>query len=261
MKEPKILIGCPTSEHKKYCLKEYVESVKRFTYKNFDFLMADNSESEDYFNEIKKLDVDVERVGFVESARERIVNARNLLRETFLNGDYDYFFSLEQDVIAPRDVIERLLNHGKEITSGVYFKEYNLIKVPKELKKKLKIEEFSGGYHLSEGEEKELVEKGNLIGKKIYPLLYKRGKEGYFSYIDLVSNKGLIEVDACGLGCVMISRKVLERVKFRFEKSVVAFDDIWFCKDAFENGFKIYADLSVRCRHLMRGMNWDNLKK
>ena len=50
----KILIGCPTSAHKKYCLKEYINSIKSLTYKNFDVLIVDNSENDKYFNEIKK---------------------------------------------------------------------------------------------------------------------------------------------------------------------------------------------------------------
>ena len=33
---PKVLVGCPTYDGKKYCLKEYAEALKKLTYDNFD---------------------------------------------------------------------------------------------------------------------------------------------------------------------------------------------------------------------------------
>ena len=35
--------------------------------------------------------------------------------------DYDYFLSLEQDVIPPKDIIEQMLKSEKKIITGVYF--------------------------------------------------------------------------------------------------------------------------------------------
>jgi len=43
MKTPKILLGCPTSDYKEYCLKEYVKSVKTLDYPCYDILLVDNS--------------------------------------------------------------------------------------------------------------------------------------------------------------------------------------------------------------------------
>ena len=53
--------------------------------------------------------------------KERIVSSRNKLKEYFLKNDYDYLLSLEQDVVSPKDVIERLMKHDKDICSGLYF--------------------------------------------------------------------------------------------------------------------------------------------
>ena len=106
----KILIGCPTSEHKSYCLKEYIEAVKKL---NCDVLLVDNSECEEYYNKIKSLGVNVIKDRYYKKARNRIVSSRNLLKEHCLKNGYDYLFSLEQDVIPPLDVIERLLKLNK----------------------------------------------------------------------------------------------------------------------------------------------------
>ena len=118
---PKVLVGCPTSEHKEYCLDKYLEGIKALTYSNFDFLLVDNSEDDRYYNQLKNKGVNVVRDKYYELARERVAKSRNILREKCLNEGYDYFFSLEQDVVPPIDVIERLLKHKKEIISGVYY--------------------------------------------------------------------------------------------------------------------------------------------
>ena len=39
MEGPKVLVGCPTSFHKDYCLKEYVVGLNKLTYKNKDILL------------------------------------------------------------------------------------------------------------------------------------------------------------------------------------------------------------------------------
>src|SRR3989344_1313055 len=67
MQNPRVLVGCPTSFHKEYALKEYANAVKSIEY-----------------------------------------------------NDYDYFFSLEQDVIPGKDVLKKLISHNKEVVSGIY---------------------------------------------------------------------------------------------------------------------------------------------
>jgi len=76
----KILVGCPTSDYKSYCLKEYAEAVKSLTYKNYDILLADNSKDNKYCKELDKYKLNYIKCDYTESARERIVNSRNKLR-------------------------------------------------------------------------------------------------------------------------------------------------------------------------------------
>ena len=118
---PKILVGCPTSFHKEYCFDKYVAGVKALTYGNFDVLLIDNSQDNIYFNKIKKSGLNVVKGKWFEGALDRIISSRNILRQKVLDGGYDYFFSLEQDVVPPPDVLERMIKHDKKIVSGVYF--------------------------------------------------------------------------------------------------------------------------------------------
>ena len=228
--EPKVLVGCPTSDYKSYCLNEYVNSIKNLSYKNYDILLVDNSENDKYFNKIKSLGINVIKSKFYENARDRIAESRNIIRQYALDNNYDYFFSLEQDVIPPRDIIERLLSHKKDAVCGVYFA----------------VNFYKG--------------KNQLM-----PLVWvdfdKETKKMF--YIDkerLWSNK-LIEVATSGLGCMLIHRRILEKIKFRYDKGDEGFDDMWFCKDLRENGIKLYCDTSLKCKHLIKDWSWKNIKK
>ncbi|MFH1210842.1 MAG: glycosyltransferase family A protein [archaeon] len=228
-KEPKVLVGCPTSDHKEYCLKQYADAVKGLTYKNKDILLVDNSENDDYLEKIKKEGLPAIKGPYYEGARDRIVSSRNILREKAI-WEYDYFLSLEQDVIPPKDIIERLLQHDKEIITGVYF--------------------------------------ANNVGPTgkvaLIPLAYKLTDEKTLSMTPLseeeVFTDQLMQIVSCGLGCVLIKKNVLEKIRFRYEQN--SFDDRWFCIDAYNLKIPIFVDTSVRCKHLIKGHQiWGKIKK
>ena len=226
----KILVGCPTSQYQDYCLDSYAKVVSNLTYSNYDILLVDNSKDDKYYNKLKKIGIPVIKGPWFEGARDRIVESRNILRKTALDKNYDYFLSLEQDVIPPKDVIQRLLSHKKDVVSGLYF-NYNTVD-----------------------------------GKNILvPMLWgKAKKEDEILFIDSKSviRNSVISVGACGLGCVLINKKVLEKVKFRYDPKKDSFDDMYFSLDVHSNGFDILADTSVKCKHLIKERHlWDDVKK
>ena len=228
MESPRVLVGCPTSYHKEYALEKYIESVKSLSYGNFDFILVDNSEGDNYYNKINKLLVKVIKGPYFEGARDRIVASRNILRKYALDNGYDYFLSLEQDVIPPKDIIERLLKHDKDIVSGVYF----------------------------------AYQTNNDINLLV-PLLWKRVEGDHIQYMlsREVMNPRLIEIGACGLGCVLISKKILEKIEFRYDGKDDSFDDMWFCLDSYNAGFRLFADTSIKCKHLILNRPcWEDIK-
>ena len=228
--KPKVLVGCPTSDYKDYCLNKYAESVKNLSYDNYDILLVDNSKTNEYSEKIKKLGLKVIKDKYTESARERIVNSRNILREYAIKKDYGYLLSLEQDVIPPRDIIERLLRYNKKVIAGVYFAV-----------------NFYQGKH------------------QLLPLIWvdfdeKNKKMFYVDKIRLWSNK-LIKIATCGLGCILIHKDILKKFKFRFDSNYKeGFDDMFFCKDLRENKIEIYVDTSIKCKHLVKDWSWKNIK-
>jgi len=228
--KPKVLVGCPTSDYKDYCLNEYAQAVKNLTYDNYDILLVDNSKTNEYSKKIKSLGLNVIKADYFESARERIVNSRNILREYAIKNGYDYLLSLEQDVIPPKNVIERLLVYNKEIVSGVYFAV-----------------NFYKGKH------------------RLLPLIwvdfdYDKKRMFYVDNTRLWGNE-FIKIAACGLGCVLIHKGILKGFKFRYDPSYEeGFDDIFFCKDLRENNIEIFADMSVKCKHLIKNWSWKNIR-
>ena len=70
--------------------------------------------------------------------------------------------------------------------------------------------------------------------------------------------KGLIEVDYIGAGCLLIKTKIFEKIQppwFRFTEMS---EDYTFCKLARDNGFKIYCDTNEICPHLIQGQISEN---
>lgn len=221
---PKVLVGCPTAVQKKYCLKEYAEGIKGLDYENFDVLVADNSPTEEYAKEIEKTGLNTIKDQYFEKVRDRIINSRNLLRKKTIDEEYDYFFSLEQDVFPQKDTIKNLLEHGKDIVTGIVMAAHN-------------------------------VNGQNKVMPMVWVQSNELGKMRYATKEELQSAR-LLEIFACSLSCVMISRKALEKIEFRYEGE--AFDDIFFCEDARKNGYKIYADTKVRPVHWP--VPWEGVK-
>jgi len=233
MQNPRVLVGCSTSFHKEYALKEYANAVKSIEYDNYDVLLVDNSKDDNYFNKIKEHGLNVIKGPYFESAIKRIIESRNLLRKYALDNDYDYFFSLEQDVIPGKDVLKKLISHNKEVVSGIYL-VHNIIN-----NKRVLIPQA-------------FIELPNKIDN--LPNMRWLTREEFYS------NK-LMKIVSCGMGCVLIHKNVLGQIEFRSENDV--FDDRFFGIDLYKKDIPIYCDAGVKCKHLIlnRPYSWKDIKK
>src|SRR3989344_5141016 len=233
MENPRVLVGCPTSFHKEYALNQYAEAVKSLNYDNYDVLLIDNSPDDNYLNKIKNLGLNVIKGEYFESAIKRIITSRNLLKKYALDNNYDYLFSLEQDVIPNKDALSKLISHNKEVVSGIYF-VHNIINNQRMLIPQVFIELENKTNHLPDMR--------------------------WLTEQETFSNK-LIKIVSCGLGCVLIHKNVLEKIEFRYENDV--FDDRFFCLDLYNLKISIYCDTNVKCKHLVlnRPYPWREIKK
>ena len=243
---PRVLIACPTSDVKEYAWERYAKGLCCLSYSNFDIAIDDNSKSGDYFRKMKLFSDEwnashenskciISRSGYSSPfARQRIVNSRNILRQKFLNGNYDYFFSLEQDVVSPTNVVERLLEHGKKIVSAAYFTgfpQYNSVR---------------------------LVAFRHITPTNPAEPLWDVGEP--FGIMEVLPAR-LMDVSVVGLGGVLIHRSVLEKVSFRYDPQSDGCDDMFFCHDARKEGEKIFLDSSQLCQHYFDAWGTEYRKK
>ena len=67
----------------------------------------------------------------------------------------------------------------------------------------------------------------------------------------------LLKVAFTGMGCILISRKVLEKVEFRYSKEMDAWDDRWLGFDVWDKGFEFWCDTKVKCKHMYKNRVFD----
>ena len=230
---PNVLIGCPTSYHKRYCLKAYIDGLRKLTYPNATFIMVDNSQDDVYFNELKAVTADIpnfilQKGPWFDGAKDRITASRNQIREFAIREGYDYHLSLEQDVMfQDPDAVQRMVAHGKEVVVGVVIGE-------------------------------QLVNGVWAPAPMLYVDSQVDPEKMWFLDPAEIKKPQLIAVRATALGCVLISRAVLEQIVFRYEGG---FDDMMFSLDVRNAGFKIYCDTTIRTEHHQKPGAWDRIQK
>ena len=236
---PKILVGSPVNEMYDYCIEEYIKALKSLTYKNFDILLVDNSKGNNFLNKLKSFNIPVIKDNWFEEPRDRQISGRNILREKTIQN-YDYFLNLDQDVIPPKDIIERFLVHKRRVLTGIYFNYKQF--TPKE--------------------------KGSREGirhGKLFPTIWASiDNQGNIRQIEEKELDGsLKQVGLCGSGCLFIHKSVLKKITFRYSKenddpktNKFVFDDSYFCSDLRELKIPIYADTSIICKHLIKDKKW-----
>ena len=228
-KLPKVLVGSPTANYKDYCLERFAERIKELDYPNYDILMADNSRDEDHVKILEKAGLPVIKTQWFDSSRGRLCVARNELRKRVLDNDYDFFFDLESDVIPPKDVLTRLLKHGKKVVGGWYY-----IGQPNEARPCL-----SRGW-------KRVEKKGGFMMGHEHPL----GE-------DLAKDK-LLKGYLGSMGVCLIHKDILEQIKFRVVEQMRWHDDSFFYYDCDKKKIDVYTDTDLLCPHFQSG--WSGVK-
>ncbi len=223
----KVLIGCPTFEGYEYCLQAFASRITTLTYSNYEVLIADNSATDVYTKKIQSFGINTISTPHHPDVKQRIVASRNALRAAFLAGDYDYFLSIEQDIIPPYNVIEQLIRHEQDAVSGIYYKIY-----------KVKAQDKAGNIRIV-----------NTLLPVVFTFADTEEKMNK-CYPKEVEGSKFFRIRAAGLGCMMISRKALEAIPFKHIPGQDTFDDFLFCGDLYAHGFTLYTDTTVKCKHL-----------
>lgn len=233
---PKVLVGITIYEGKDYVWDKFYENLRKFTYPNFEVLIVDNSSNKAYYKKLLKKTkkhpntkvVHVDRGG---TSREAQARSLNYIRDYFLDNNFDYFLSLESDLLPPTDIIERLISHNKLVVGCIY-----LI-----------------GYAHSESQ----PPRPCLFGVKPNP---NGGFTGTFNYppeegFGFFGN-GVVPIHGCGIGVTLIARKILERFRFWYDLNPpIKHSDVLFYMDLHNNGYVVYVDTDMIIPHY--NSEWD----
>ena len=144
-------------------------------------------------------------------------NRNNLVKHAIAN-DCGWVLQIDDDMVFQADAARKLMEHGKDIISGLCVKR----RAP------------------------------------FFPVVLRKSKDGlkYDSVIDGWPRKGLMEVDAVGGAFLMVDTNVYKRIPFPWfampphPTSGVQGEDIFFSEKAKEHGFKIHVDCELNIGHI-----------
>ncbi|MSR86535.1 glycosyltransferase family 2 protein [Candidatus Woesearchaeota archaeon] len=231
----KVLVAAPICEWYEYCFPEFARALRSLTYPRKDIFFVDNSPGMRFYQRVLTSGFSVEKSEHLHRIRDMVTRDHNRIRQKVLDEDYDYLLILDQDVIPPPDVIEKLMAHDKDVVSGMYF----------------------GHHDIGNGE------------VKVMPFAWAFSKEhkdwnntGYLLDSEMWADH-LLTIAFAGMGCILFKRKVLEKIEFRYSLEMDAWDDRWLGVDVWDKGFEFYLDTSVKCKHLYkdRPFSYWELKK
>jgi glycosyltransferase involved in cell wall biosynthesis len=133
---------------------------------------------------------------------------------------FDYLFSVDSDIVLPKDSLVRLLSHDKDVVSGVYIQRKPGIEIPE---------------------------------------IYRRTSTGAVSNVSMkdILPAGLHPIDACGFGCVLVKSDVIRRIgypQFTYRSALTleqtVSEDVDFCMKAAHHGATLWVDSHVICPHI-----------
>lgn len=149
-----------------------------------------------------------------------VEQVRNLIVHYTLECGYDYLFSVDSDIVLPKDSLTKMIEHDKDMVCGIYIQ-----RIP--------------GTHTIE--------------------VYGVPEGGGMTHIpyELIEGQGLVEVAGCGFGCVLVKRAVMQTIQYPHfvyksaidHKNTVS-EDVYFCMQARDHGFRIWCDTSILCDHI-----------
>lgn len=235
----RVLIATPTFDGKEYCLDYWAEIVKKLQKVTpCDILLVDNSKGNKYAKKIRKYGFKVIKSRHYKKTIKSIGEAKKKLNNYLINSNYDFHFSLEQDLFPDSDMLKRLLDDFKKIkkdeaviAAPYYYRAINDSKEPP----------FRTLCYLS------CIAKGLVYSKR-----YKRKIQDMILSKELEKKKGLIKAFAVGFGCCLIPVSILKKIKVKYSENNFKADDAFFYQDCERLGIPVYADvdLTKKIKHI-----------
>jgi hypothetical protein len=235
---PKILVASPTASAKNYCFKEWLDNVMQFTYPNYEVRLFDNTDDggkftqymndyykENYGDNDKFMAINTLSLHKIksDSVIEKMSYSHNDCRDYCLENGYDYLFHLESDLFPQKNIIEELYLGIKPVIGALYYVDNGSFRKPM-IQRSINVGEDRMILHI--------ISQQFLAGED---LCFCDGNTKRVAHI--------------GLGCVLISKFVLQKIKFRFVKGMNSHPDSYFAEDCMKQNIPIFIDTSLVVRH------------
>ena len=232
---PKILIGFPTSDKKDYCVDEFIQQIKSFTYPLYDIFVVDNSKDSKHVRKFWKEGIKAIHEPLKGDFREELARHQNIIKDYFLAGDYDYLMMIESDVFTGECILEKLVSYAEVYNAGVVTATYE-------------IDRGEPTLCLTSTVDSRLVRSEKLLERSIG---YEIMGQGVIPLRKLLSDPDA-KLTATGIGCTLFSSFALQDVNFRVDLSLNkrAFSDTFIFTDIASKGYEILIDSNIICKHV-----------
>ncbi len=145
-------------------------------------------------------------------------------RETFLAGRYDAMLIIESDIVPTKEALKKLAGLNVDMAYGVYIFRQKLSNTVNIFER----------YPDNSG--RRAKNTGESLSCKPW-LLWRAIREGKWP------------CSGGGFGCLLIRRRVLEKINFHLEDGH-GYCDTPFTQEAYTAGFSMQAEMSVLCDHI-----------
>lgn len=228
---PKILLACPISAYKDYCLFEWLAHIRHYVYPNLDYYFVDNSKDPTHAEKVRALGFEVDWINPAgRNNREYITDSWNLIRDKILAGPWEYHFSNECDVFAPADTILKLLAHC----------QVNDIPIA------------GAHYPVFDGAGRQLLIQDKFLKYGEYPMTNLPKMAAF-----LFSTGALKQCIGIGQGCVLIHKDVYQNILFRIQEDKPDHPDTYLWADVHGMGLECHVDTSIHPYH--RNSSWTQI--
>ncbi len=218
--KPSVLIAAPVSEKKDYVCDEWLDHLMQIFHHDLDFYFVDNSRNPHYHKKFHKRGLFCDHIEPKGVASAFIAESQNKIREYFLAGSWTHLWLIEEDTFVEPWFLPLLLSYGTANINITYF-------IKTEHRTTLSLQEIVvKGYGTSEAKVIEPMKAFCNFNGKI---------QKYF---------------APGIGCTLIERRVMEKIKFRVKENAPSkFSDSFFHLDCNREKFTPYVYMGALCVH------------
>lgn len=167
-----------------------------------------------------------DNTGFTYCHGQSPAKARNIIIEEALKNNFSHVLFVDDDVLLPPDTLTKLLAHNVDAVTGLYC----------------------------------------MRNYPHQPIIFSEALEnGHCKWHHLNGNNtGLIEIVACGLGCALVSNRLLMDVRDNYPYPVTLgelepdgwCDDLSFWKRVRSLGYKIHCDTKAPAGHVANVVVW-----